>query len=109
MHLVEIIAIGAIALAVYLGLLATWSVVHDPTLPRTGRIVRLVLAWLAPIAGPVVILRAASEFAPGSLPSSSLMWPARWLLKVRPRPQSPGFEAYVPGEGPSSDHTPGGH
>jgi hypothetical protein len=108
-HPVAVIAIVAVALAFYLALLATWSIAHDPTLSRSGRITRLVIVWLAPIAAPVLILRAAAEFAPESLPVSFLLRPVRWLLRVRPRPSGPGFESYVPGEGPSSDHTPGGH
>ena len=109
MHPVAIIGIGVVAVAFYLAVLATWSIAHDPTLLRAGRIARLAIVWLAPIAAPVVVLRAAAEFAPESLPGPSLLWPVRWLLKVRPRPPGPGFQAYVPGEGPNSDHTPGGH
>ena len=109
MHAVAVIAVTVVAVALYLAVLATWSVAHDSTLGRTGRIARLVILWLGPIAAPIVILRAAAEFAPESLPAPALLWPVRWLLTVRPRPPGPGLEVYPPGIGPDSDHSPGGH
>jgi hypothetical protein len=76
-HPIAVIAIGAVVLAFYFTALATWSITHDPTLPRAGRIARLVIVWLAPIVAPVLILRAAAEFAPESLPGSPFLWPVR--------------------------------
>ena len=109
MHAVAVIIVVVAALAFYLAVLATWSLAHDPTLERTGRITRLLLVWLVPIAAPVAILRAAAELVPHTLPRPALLWPVRWLLKDRPRPHGPGYEAYVPGEGPTSDHSSGDH
>jgi len=108
-HPVAVIAIVVVLLALYFAVLATLSVTHDQTLTRAGRITRLMLVWLAPIAAPVAILRSAAELAPQSLPWLALLWPARWFLKDRPHPRGPGFEAYIPGEGPTSDHPPGDH
>jgi len=73
------------ALTAYLAILATWAATHDPTLPVAGRAIRIVAAWLLPIAGAVSILRAAAELAPESLPPQTLLRPLRWLLHVSPR------------------------
>jgi hypothetical protein len=100
MHVVAVIIAVVAVLAFYLAMLATWSLAHDPTLTRTGRITRVMLAWLVPIAAPVAILRAAAELVPQALPRSALLWPVRWLLHDRPRPHDPGYRPYTdPGDG----------
>jgi hypothetical protein len=72
-------------LAFYLSALATWAVVRDPTIDRAGRIARIVVAWLFPIAPAVAILRSAAELAPDSLPPGGFLWPVVWLLRISPR------------------------
>ncbi len=73
------LAIGGAVIATYLALLATWSIAHDDTLSRPGKVGRVVLAWLLPIIGPVIQLMSAAELAPESLPTSMVTWPVRWL------------------------------
>jgi hypothetical protein len=77
--------IAVAALACYLAILATWAIVHDPTISLIGRIVRILGAWLLPVAAAVSILRSAAELAPESLPSRRLLLPVGWLLRISPR------------------------
>ena len=108
MRAVAVIIVLVAALAFYLAMLATWSLARDTTLTRTGRITRILLAWLVPIAAPVAILRGAAELVPQTLPSPALLWPVRWLLSDRPRPYDPGYQPYDSGDG-GSDHSSGDH
>jgi hypothetical protein len=83
-------------LAVYLGLLATWTVAHDQAIPVAGRVARILAAWLLPIGAAVAILRASAELAPECLPSRRFLWPVRWLMHVAPsRPNTLADEAGV--------------
>ena len=77
------------AIAVYLALLATWALWRDPTLDGVGRIARIVMAWVFPIGGPVVLLRTVSEVAPESMPPRALVGPFAWLLYVAPSKPNP--------------------
>jgi tellurite resistance protein TehA-like permease len=79
MHVALAIAVGVSVIAAYLALLATWSLSHDETLTRSGRVARVVPAWLVPIIGPMFLLRSAAELAPESLPAPAFTWPVRWL------------------------------
>jgi hypothetical protein len=101
-----IVALSIVAvLAVYLAILATWTVAHDLTLPVAGRALRIVAAWLIPIGGAVSILRASAELAPESLPPLALLQPLRWLLHVSPsRPNSLADEADVGAYGSPARH-----
>ncbi len=86
------------ALAVYLAILATWTLVHDPTITAVGRVARVMGAWLLPVGVAVSILRSASEFAPESLPSRQLLLPVRWLLRTstqRPNPLADDHDNFV--------------
>jgi len=109
MRVVAVIIVLVAALSFYLAMLATWSLAHDPTLTRTGRITRLLLVWLVPIAAPVAILRAAAELVPQSLPTPALLWPVRWLLKDRPHPPDEGYQSYDYSDAATSDHSSGDH
>ncbi len=76
----------AAAMAAYLAILATWTVVHDSTIPIAGRIIKVVGAWLLPIGMAVMILRSAEELAPETLPAKHhLLMPVRWLLRTSPQ------------------------
>jgi hypothetical protein len=72
-------------IAVYLAMLATWALLRDTTIDTTGKIARIVLAWLLPIGGPVILLRSVSELSPESMPPRALIAPFSWLLFVAPR------------------------
>ena len=79
MHFAADIVVVVGVIAVYLALLATWSLSRDETLTRSGRVARVVLAWLVPVIGPMFLLKSAAELAPESLPASAFIWPVRWL------------------------------
>jgi hypothetical protein len=112
MHFAVAISVGVSVIAAYLALLATWSLSHDETLTRSGRVARVVLAWLVPIIGPMFLLRSAAELAPESLPAPAFTWPVRWLwASGRPvrgdtGPDDSGFIAlgYADGKEQSDGH-----
>ena len=104
-----VVALVVVAtLALYLAILATWAVAHDPTLPKAGRISRILASWLLPIGAAVSILRSVAELAPASMPAKRFLAPVQWLLHVPPRrPNTLADESDSAGYGNPGRHESG--
>ncbi len=83
------VALSVLAVVwIYAAILSTWTLTRDETLTLAGKLVRMLLAWLLPLAGSVYVLRSAADVSPSSLPPRPFLIPLRPLMYVGPRPRS---------------------
>ena len=74
-HVVQL-AISAIGVTMlYLGTAATVCVGSDHTLARGVAFVRILVSWLVPLLGPILIIKIAIEESPGNLRARWWLWP----------------------------------
>jgi hypothetical protein len=77
-------AVLAAAIAVYLAILASASVVRDVDLVIGRKLAQLILIWLIPFIGPMLILRVVYEHSPALVAISKVPWPFRGAVTGHP-------------------------
>lgn len=79
MSIVVLVAISAIGVLVaYLSVAATLCVLRDRTLALKPSVLRILVSWLVPLLGPILIIKVAVDESPHKLRAN---W---WLRPLRP-------------------------
>jgi hypothetical protein len=78
---IALVVTSAIGLTLfYLSSVATLCVALDPALARRVAVLRILVSWLIPLLGAIVIIRLAAEESQRNLRSRWWLWPLQSLL-----------------------------
>ena len=69
-----------IAMLLWLNVLATYSANSDSTLDSFQRKAQIIIVWLVPLFGSLLILYLVSQHEPEAIPQKLVPWPFRGIV-----------------------------
>jgi hypothetical protein len=84
MSIVVLVVISVIVVLVaYLGVAATVCILRDRSLALKLAGIRILISWLVPLLGPILMIKVAAEELSQGLQSCWWLWPLKWILSDR--------------------------
>lgn len=98
----------ALAVAIWLNILATFVVRYDHTLEAFQKVAQIVIAWAVPFIGSAFVLHLIWEQYPEAIPKSWIPWPFKQMIFGEAPPPNQERDNYE-GPGIEGSHNFGRH